>query len=113
MEPMNTSVNALTRWLRGLGFRPPAEKREAPRRRFDGSIEVRTTGGTVFRGVARDLSARGMGAIVYADLKVGDSVVVNYAHPSKPASEIVRRSANVRGRFGSRYGFEFADALSA
>lgn len=110
MQPMSTTENALTRWLRGLRVISPADKREFPRHPFAASIEVRTTGGTVFRGIARDLSLRGMGAIVYADLHVGDAVVVHYAHPR---NEFVRRAACVRGRYGSRYGFEFDDALSA
>ena len=100
-----------TRWLRDFAFKPPANRRQFPRSPFDGPIEVRTAAGTRFRGVARDLSARGMGAIVYADLRVGDSVVVHYEHPRDAASQVVRRAALVRGRYGSRYGFEFEAAL--
>lgn len=111
MQLMSTTENALTRWLRGLRVMSPAERRESPRHPFAASIEVRTDGGTIFRGVARDLSVRGMGAIVYADLKVGDCVVVHYAHPMRTAPDFVRRTAYVRGRYGSRYGFEFDQPL--
>ncbi|MGH9522413.1 MAG: PilZ domain-containing protein [Terriglobales bacterium] len=101
------------RWLRDFGSKPPTNRRQSPRKPFAAAIEVRTVAGTTFRGVARDLSECGMGAIVYADLSVGDSVVVHYEHPRDASSHLVRRSACVRGRYGSRYGFEFEGAISA
>lgn len=105
-------VTALTQRLRALVTKTFAQTRQAPRLAFTNSIEVRIASGTVFRGIARDLSRRGLGAIVCADLQVGDSVLIKYAHPQPPAdSQIVVRYARVRGRYGSRYGFEFEHAV--
>ena len=106
-------MGTFSRWLREFKFRPQSAQRRSPRVPFAGPIEVRVASGTRFRGVARDLSAHGMGAIVYADLRVGDAVVVHYEHPRDASSEIVRRSAYVRGRYGSRYGFEFEQSVPA
>ncbi|MGH3429806.1 MAG: PilZ domain-containing protein [Mycobacteriales bacterium] len=108
-----STVATLTRWFRGWTNKPQDERRREPRTPFAGSIEVRTAGGTTFRGVARDLSDGGMGAIVYADLSVGDRVVIYYIHPLERASRFVFRTACVRGRHGSRYGFEFENAEQA
>ena len=105
-------LTALTQRLRALVTNSFAKTRQAPRVAFTDSIEVRTASGTVFRGIARDLSRRGLGAIICADLQVGDSVVIKYAHPQPPAdSQIVVRYARVRGQYGSRYGFEFEYAM--
>lgn len=108
-----SAMGTLTRWLRDWTHKPSIERRREPRNPFEASIEVRTAGGTTFRGVARDLSNGGMGAIVYADLEVGDRVVIYYMHPANSASRFVFRPACVRGRYGSRYGFEFENSLSA
>jgi hypothetical protein len=103
---------ALTQRLRALVTKSFAQTRQAPRFAFRESIEVRTASGAVFWGIARDLSRSGLGAIVFADLQVGDSVVVKYAHPEPPAdSQFVVRYARVRGRYGSRYAFEFEHAM--
>lgn len=103
----------LTQWLRPFARKPLADKRHAPRFPFGSSIEVHIAGGARFLGIARDLSARGLGAIVYADLKVGDSAIVKYAHPHTPTSVgVVARQATVRARYGSRFGFEFQDAMN-
>jgi hypothetical protein len=105
-------LTALTQRFRTLVTRSFAQTRQAPRFAFTDSIEVRTASGAVFRGIARDLSRRGLGAIVFADLQVDDSVVVKYAHPQRSAdSQIVVRYARVRTRYGSRYGFEFEQAM--
>ncbi len=104
---MGTILSTLDHWLRGLGPKRPAEKRRALRTPFAESIEVRTTAGTTFRGVGRDVSEGGLGAIVYADLNVGDSVVLYYMHPREAASQFVCHPALVRRRYGNRYGFEF------
>lgn len=105
-------MTALTERLHALVTKSFARTRHEPRIAFTGSIEVRTASGTVFWGTARDLSKGGLGAIVCADLQVGDSVAVKYAHPQPPAdSQIVVRCARVRGRYGSRYGFEFEHAM--
>jgi hypothetical protein len=106
-------LTALTQRLRALVTKSFAQTRQEPRFAFKDSIEVRAASGAVFRGIARDLSRRGLGAIVFADLQVGDSVAVKYAHPQPPAcSQIVVRYARVRERYGSRYGFEFEHAMN-
>ena len=105
------TVGTLTRWFRGWTSKPQVERRREPRAPFAASIEVRTSAGVTFRGIARDLSDGGMGAIVYADLGVGDRVVIYYMHPVEQATRFVFRTACVRGRYGSRYGFEFENAL--
>jgi hypothetical protein len=60
-----------------------------------------------FRGIGRDLSESGLGAIVHADLEVGDSVIVYYTRHQRAASQLVCRPAWVRRRHDNRYGFEF------
>lgn len=75
---------------------------------FSGWVEITTGGGDSARGLARDLSVRGMGTIVSADYTVGERVQVKYTHPI--AADRVRelsRRATVRSRYGSRYGLEF------
>ena len=111
-DPMST-MGTLARWFRDRAHKAPGERRREPRSPFEGSIEVRTAGGTTFRGIGRDLSASGMGAIVYADLQVGERVVIYYMQPAGSSSRFVFRPACVRSSYGSRYGFEFEDASSA
>ena len=104
-------MTALTQILRTLVNRPFAQTRREPRIPFKGALEIRATDGSVFRGVARDLSGRGIGAIVFADLQVGDSVTIKYAEPQRSTTgEMVVRYAHIRSRYGSRYGFEFDGA---
>lgn len=109
---MSTALSALNRWLRGLKPKPPIERRRSPRTRFTEPIAVRTAAGTTFRGVGRDLSESGLGAIIYGDLDVGDSVIVYYTRRQHAASQFVCRPARVRRRHGSRYGFEFESAAA-
>ena len=105
-------MNAFNQWLRTLVSKPVVERRSAPRLPFTSSIEVRTLTGAIFRGIGRDLSVRGLGAIVFADLQVGDSVVIKYPHPNTHTTiQGVRRNARVKARYGNRYGFEFEDAM--
>jgi len=110
---MNTALNALHRWLRGLRPQPIVEKRRASRAPFTEEISVRTAAGTTFRGVGRDLSDSGLGAIVYADLNVGESVIVYFSRHQKAASQFLCRPACVRRRYGNLYGFEFQCRVSA
>ncbi len=64
------------------------------------------------RGIARDLSIDGMGAILFADLQVGDRVLIKYQHPyARNTGQTVARRAVVRGCFGHRYGFQFEQPL--
>lgn len=105
-------MNALSAWLRSV-ISKPADRRRGARQEFKDSIEIRTDSGQIWRGIARDLSVYGMGAVVYADLRVGDSVLVKYTHPdSLGNTQIVARKAVVRSRLGWRYGFEFQHALN-
>lgn len=76
---------------------------------FTGPIELRTQTGKRLRGIAHDLSPRGIGVILYADLEVGESVDLHFPHPTHGASQIVRHQACVRRKFANRYGFEFTD----
>jgi hypothetical protein len=75
---MRIHCTALTQRLRALVTKSFAQTRQAPRLAFTASIEVRTATGAVFRGIARDLSRLGLGAIVCADLQVGESVLIKY-----------------------------------
>ena len=98
---------------RSLTQTPSSEQRSSPRKLFTASLDVRIPIGTTCRGVARDLSTAGIGAIVFvgdlkvADLRFGDSVVIGYKHPSGQGTELVARLARVTGRYGNRYGFRF------
>jgi hypothetical protein len=60
-----------------------------------------------FRGIGRDISESGLGALVYADLQVGESVVLYYTHPQDAATKFVCRP------HGNGYGFEFHHAPPA
>ncbi len=98
---------------------PSAEQRSSPREPFAASLDVHVTTGITYRGVARDLSAGGIGAIVFADtknfaaLKVGDSVVIDFEHPCPQGTEHVACPACVMGRYGNRYGFRFERPMDA
>lgn len=106
-------LTALTEMFRALVTKPFAQKRREPRLPFARSIEVREASGSVFRGIARDLSRHGLGAIVFADLPVGALVAIKYVDPQHPAdSQMIVRYARVRGRYGSRYGFEFEQGMA-
>ncbi len=61
-----------------------------------------------YKGVGRDISGFGIGAVVSAPLDIGEEIWVRYDHPSAglTAQSVVRR-AIVRQRHGYRYGFEF------
>lgn len=109
---MSTVLSSLSCWLRGLRTKPSVERRLSPRTEFTEPVAVRTAAGTTFRGIGRDLSESGLGAIVYADLEIGDSVIIYFSRHHQAASQFVCRPACVRRRFGNHYGFEFR-ALSS
>lgn len=95
-------------WQQTFGNGTNDEKRHTPRSPFSGWVEITTSAGGYTRGLARDLSVRGIGSIVSADFRVGESVLIKYTHPL--AADRIRelsRRATVRSRYGSRYGFEF------
>ncbi len=80
------------------------DKRRCPRHTAEGILLVNTADGRVHRGLLRDLSDTGVGAIVYGMLDVGSTVQVVYED-----SEGVRqvRRAVIRHRYGYKYGFDF------
>lgn len=105
-------ASTLRSWWQTLFDREGHECRRQPRRAFAGSIMVITDKGSVARGIARDLSPKGMGALVTADLTVGERVQIRYRHPrSADENHELARGAQVRGRYGNRYGFEFEQAM--
>lgn len=110
---MSTALSSITRWLRGLGPKPRVERRQSARAPFTESVVVRAAGGITFHGIGRDLSETGLGAIVYGDLNIGDSVVIYYTVRESAATKFVYRPACVRRRHGNAYGFEFQYAPSA
>jgi c-di-GMP-binding flagellar brake protein YcgR len=84
-------------------------RRRERRSPFKAPIEIRASSGVTYRGVARDLSPFGMGALISASLNIGEEIWIKYEHPasgSQIARAIVRR-ATVKERTGYRYGFEF------
>jgi c-di-GMP-binding flagellar brake protein YcgR len=85
------------------------DRRQEVRRSLKLPVEVRDESGTLYRGFTRDLSELGMGAVVSAELKVGDQIWVRYEHPTLGEQNFraVVRHATVRQRHGYRYGFEF------
>ena len=92
----------------------PLNRRREQRQRVKLHIEIRTSEGVTYPGVSRDLSERGMGALVTAPLAIGDKVHIKYEDPGQhgnPPQSIVR-SAIVRQRFGYRYGFEFDQTVN-
>lgn len=105
------------RWFASLrrSFAAPSQvdRRAEQRRSVKLPIEVRSADGTQYRGFTRDLSNIGMGAVVSAELHVGDQIWVRYLHPvrGEQESRAVVRHATVRQRHGYRYGFEFSVPL--
>lgn len=104
-------MGALKRWWQTTFDTGHGENRRAPRSPFTGMVEIRTIGGGVTRGVARDLSLTGIGVLAAADLQVGERVLLRYEHPrSLEQRQAMERRAIVRGHFGNRFGFEFEQA---
>ena len=89
---------------------PPAERRIFPRYKYEFPIDVRTADGRTSRGLTRDFSQSGIGAIVYTELAIGYQITLTLhlqdGSPPKKTEAIVRR------RYGSVYGIEFAKPLS-
>ena len=86
-------------WLAGILGQRPQDRRRLRRDPLHASVVIIASGGFTFHASARDCNAGGVGAIVCADLQVGDEVVVKM-------DERKLRCA-VRNRNGYRYGFEF------
>lgn len=104
----------MLRWItavrESLASPAKAERRGEQRIPYKTTIEIRTADGITYRGYSRDLSLRGMGALVAASLEIGDEIWVKYDHPKRgeQISRATVRQAKVRSRLSSsRYGFEF------
>jgi hypothetical protein len=90
-------------WFSGLWLlrSKPEDRRRSQRDPFRASLAVTGSSGCVYRAIARDHSASGLGAIVCGDLLLGETVIV------KVGERKIRGA--VRNRIGSRYGFEFIE----
>ncbi|HEU5451950.1 MAG TPA: PilZ domain-containing protein [Terriglobales bacterium] len=99
---------ALRVWLEKIfGGTSDQERRKFERRPFNGSVSVRTQSGQEYRGVGRDISDAGVGAIVSGDLTVGQIVIVRY----RDGDTITHAKAVVKQQYGYRYGFEIVERL--
>ena len=99
---------ALKVWLEKIfGGTSGQERRKAERRPFHGSVSVRTQSGQEYRGVGRDISDFGVGAIVSGDLSVGQIVIVHY----QEGIAVTHAKAVVKQQYGYRYGFEIVERL--
>jgi c-di-GMP-binding flagellar brake protein YcgR len=88
-------------------FQRKVEKRGIPRYRLEVPLTVSTPAGQSHHGVSRDLSEGGMGAILRAELPVGEQVCLQYQLPDgSPPKKI---AAVVQWHKGSRYGFKFVE----
>ena len=92
-----------------LGQNARQERRGEFRADLKIPIEIRAASGTTYRGVSRDISPLGMGAVVYAYLELGEQIWIKYEHPTEgeQTTRAVVRHAKVKQRHGYRYGFEF------
>ncbi|HET7840735.1 MAG TPA: PilZ domain-containing protein [Terriglobia bacterium] len=108
MREAPTHSSPLKSWWRRVLGQPEREHRHASRIPFSGGVEIKNEAGEHAPGIARDLSVKGMGAIVAAEFQVGERVAIRYSHPlgADQKKELTRR-ALVRDRYGRRYGFEF------
>ena len=76
------------------------------------STETGATEEITYRVLYREVN-RFAGILQSLDVGKGDRVVIYYMHPVASTNRFVFRPACVRGRYGSRYGFQFEDALPA
>lgn len=84
------------------------ERRASPRTSLNSPLAVLSAGNQTYRGVCRDISASGLGAIVYGDLLVHQNVRLRF---SLATGRGINVPAVVRYRYGSRYGFEFLELV--
>ena len=113
IERMRTPVmNRLTDLLKRAFLPRPEirEKRKSPRTKLNAPVTVLTAGNQPYRGVCRDISQFGLGAIVYGDLPHGQNVGLRFGAIDGNEMNL---PAVVRNRYGSRYGFEFLDPVGA
>lgn len=108
MSEASAHPSPLRSWWRRILGQPEREHRRASRIPFSGGVEIKNEAGEHAPGIARDLSVKGMGAIVAADFNVGDRVAIKYSHPlAADRKKELTRPALIRDRYGRRYGFEF------
>jgi hypothetical protein len=80
--------------------------RQFARFRADVKVEVLVAGDAQpRRGHSSDLSEGGLGGIMVAELRLGDTVTLEISGP--PLLRPIRVQAVVRNRLGYRYGFQF------
>jgi hypothetical protein len=83
------------------------ERRSVPRYALVIPLTLRTSSGDTYSGFTRDMGAGGLGALVAADLPLGEEVTVTYQLPDGSPPQSHR--ATVRNRNGNRHGFQFTD----
>jgi hypothetical protein len=93
-----------------LPRRKTRESRKSPRTKLNAPVTVLTTGNQPYRGVCRDISLSGLGAIVYGDLCLGQSVRLKFGAIDGNEMNV---PAVVRNLYGSRYGFELLAPVNA
>ena len=89
-----------------LPWHKSRERRKSPRTKLNAPVTVLTTGNQPYRGVCRDISLTGLGAIVYGDLHLGQNVRLSFGAIDGNEMNV---PAVVRNLYGSRYGFELLD----
>jgi hypothetical protein len=95
----------------GLALGPShriTERRRSPRNPLDSPLTVLSAGNQTYRGVCRDISQYGLGALVYGDLHIHQGVRLRF---NAGGGVEVNLRAVVRSHYGSRYGFEFLDPV--
>lgn len=106
---INWLANVLNRAGSALGpSHKIMERRKAPRTQLVSPLAVLTAGNQTYRGVCRDISKWGLGAIVYGDLHIDQNVRLRL---DAGGGVDVNLRAVVRNHYGSRYGFEFLDPV--
>ncbi len=87
-----------------LRRRPRFERRKWPRTELSSSLTILASQNQSYRGICRDVSVAGLGAIVYGELRIDAPVGLTF---DTGRQKYVNARAVVRNRYGSRYGFEF------
>ncbi len=104
-------VRALTIWLapKSQAVLDPVihreERRRAVRHEYEVQLTADTANGDIYAGFSREFSEVGMGALLWADLRIGTEVLLNCRPPDYDGKVTVR--ARVCQRVGFRYGLEY------
>lgn len=102
-EHLRNAVDQIVHW-KAWGLFRRVERRRSPRQVLGVTISVSTSNGQVYKGVTRDVSETGIGALIYGDLNVGDFVTLKFQPAGKQEKSC---RAVVMQRFGYRCGFQF------